>query len=342
MTGLPEQSSESPAEQQAWALLMAARSWFDQRQDREGRDGSLLSPEAGFVFRHQSQSVDRVASDRTDCHLRLTAQGWSHDERLSEETRHLLDLYLPVLGTSSQAGCVIGHLGQSVDARIATVGGDAFFVTGEENRKHLHRLRALCQAVVVGVGTITADDPQLTTRAVSGPSPVRVIIDPAARLPMNSQVLNDGQADTWLLHDSQVDVSELAVPPGCRRIPVTGSEGRLHPTSIVELLASRGIRRVFVEGGGQTVSRFFNARCLNRLQIAAAPVLVGEGVPSLQIPGAPSMLKALRPAYRLYRMGEDVMWDFELDEQLWNGADDETRQTETRQGPSLKLLWRGR
>ena len=319
---------------------MAARAYADGllKEDRNGQAG--MSGVIGFRYRHEDQSVEQVAGTGIDCHIWISLEsGWHHDDGLPEETRHLLQLYLPVLGSPLHPDVVVGHLGQSVDARIATRGGDAFFVTGEENRKHLHRMRSLCQAVVVGAGTVMADDPQLTTRAVCGDSPVRVVIDPAARIPMDIKILNDGQASTWLLHASHVDTSEYPVPSGCRRLAVASTDGSLQPDAILAVLASEGIRRVFVEGGGVTVSRFFNARCLHRLQIATAPLLVGEGVPALQIPGAETMLKALRPAYSLYKMGEDVMWDFQIDDSLWEDADNETAKPAVVSGPSLTKLW---
>ncbi len=342
---MSELLTETPAEQQAWALLLAARVLTDQLLAGASDGGLAISDigETGLRYTPHDGRVSRVSVIDGECHLQLNgSEGWLYDRTLPTETQHLLELYLPVLGTPEQPDCVVGHLGQSVDARIATSSGDAFFVTGEQNRKHLHRLRSLCQAVVVGAGTISADDPQLTTRAVSGQSPVRVILDPSARVASDTRVLNDGEASTWLLHDSDIDLAGRTVPPGCRRIAVSsGSEG-LEPRAILDVLATHGIRRVFVEGGGVTVSRFFNARCLNRLQIATAPVLVGEGVPALQIPGARSMLQALRPSYRLYRMGEDVMWDFALDASLWEANELGAEPLPVDAGPSITMLWSGR
>ena len=274
-----------------------------------------------FCYKAPSKSVKRQAGLDSDADLILTPHGkWQYSEKLVQAVMDTLDLYLPVLGTPLHPHVVIGHLGQSVDARIATSGGDAFFVTGEENRKHLHRLRSLCHAVVVGAGTVTADDPQLTTRAVSGANPVRVIIDPQARIPDGLKVLADGEAPTWLLHADTVSLGALPSSDAYRRLLVRSVDGALQPRDILDVLAAHGLRRVFVEGGGVTVSRFFNARCLNRLQIATAPLLVGEGVPALQIPGAPTMQQALRPPFRLYRMGQDVMWDFQINEELWSSA----------------------
>src|SRR2546423_387975 len=84
---------------------------------------------------------------------------------------------------------VVGQCGQSIDARIATPGGDSHYINGAAGLDHLHRLRALVDAVVIGIGTAIADDPQLTVRRVAGPNPARVIIDPKGRLPLNARVL---------------------------------------------------------------------------------------------------------------------------------------------------------
>src|SRR6201999_3295729 len=88
---------------------------------------------------------------------------------------------------------VVGQFGQSIDARIATAGGDSHYINGPAGLAHLHRLRALVDAVVIGVGTALADDPQLTVRRVRGPQPARVVIDAGGRLPSGAKLLaNDG------------------------------------------------------------------------------------------------------------------------------------------------------
>ena len=88
---------------------------------------------------------------------------------------------------------VVGQLGQSLDGRVAAPTGHSHYINGPAGLAHLHRLRALVDAVVIGIGTALADDPQLTVRRVSGPHPVRVVIDPSGRLPASARLLaNDG------------------------------------------------------------------------------------------------------------------------------------------------------
>ena len=134
-------------------------------------------------------------------------QGRVPDRAAAGSEAVLLDRY----GSLVAAGptITIAQLAQSADGFIASRTGDADYVSGEEDREHLHRLRALVDAVIVGAQTVAADDPQLTTRAVPGPSPVRVIIDPRGRIPREARVLTDGRAKTlWCV------AGEFGSPPG--------------------------------------------------------------------------------------------------------------------------------
>ena len=115
----------------------------------------------------------------------------------ADDPRHaMIDLYLPMCSATDARPITVGHLGQSLDGFIATHSGESQYVTGEENILHLHRMRALCDAVVVGAGTVAADDPQLTTRHVAGPSPLRVVLDPTRRLAEHYKVFHDDSALT--------------------------------------------------------------------------------------------------------------------------------------------------
>lgn len=303
-TDTTSDSLHDASEAQAWALLLAARSVLDSEN---------VDLPTALQYDHSGGFVESGIDKRLDPDLLLMPCGsWRYSASLSITTQDLLDLYLPVLGTPNNRSLVVGHLGQSVDARIATLDGDAFYVTGEENRKHLHRMRALSHAVIVGLGTVQADDPQLTTRSVTGESPVRVIIDPTAKLSLNAGLLKDQAAKTLLIHMQAGCSAELTSGAGYERLVLPGVKGSISCEEIINALAERGLHRLFVEGGGITVSRFLEANCLHRLQIATAPLLVGDGRPAVQMPGAVTMKSARRPPHKLYRMGRDVMWDFDM------------------------------
>jgi 3,4-dihydroxy 2-butanone 4-phosphate synthase / GTP cyclohydrolase II len=221
----------------------------------------------------------------------------------------LLDRY----GSLVAAGPVItiAQLAQSVDGFIASRTGDANYVSGDEDREHLHRLRALVDAVVVGAQTVTADNPQLTTRAVPGPSPVRVIIDPTGRIPSQARVLTDGTVQTlWCVADG-FDLP-TCLGPHVEVVPLPLDSGRFAPRAVLDMLRVRGLGRVLVEGGGRTVSDFLAAGVLDRLYLTTAPILVGDGVPGVRFAGADLIGDALTASVRRFSLGHDLCTVFDF------------------------------
>lgn len=216
-------------------------------------------------------------------------------------------LYGPLRDARQQPSFAIGHLAQSLDGRIATVSGVSRWLSGNEDLLHTHRMRALADAVLVGASTVLHDDPQLTVRLCPGTHPVRVVLDPKRRLDGSQRVFHDGVAPTLLLvGDGLARPGERfgnaeVVPLPCR--PDIG----LDPLEVRRSLARRGLRWLFVEGGGVTVSRFLAAGALDRLQFTVAPVILGSGRPSIVLPEITDLCHSLRPRTRRFLMGEDVM-----------------------------------
>jgi riboflavin-specific deaminase-like protein len=219
-------------------------------------------------------------------------------------------LFGPVLAPSQAAdGCVvIGRLAQTLDGRIAATNGSSQWIGGRGDILHTHRLRALCDVVLVGAGTVRHDDPRLTTREVTGPNPVRVILDAHRRLPTTHRVFTDGEAPTLLVATTEGPATHgqaevLRVPAG---------DGGLDLPSLLRALAQRGLRRIFVEGGGQTVSAFLAAGCLDRLHMTVAPVILGSGIPAFTLPGATCIADGLRFAWTVHPLGDDILCDIVL------------------------------
>src|SRR5262245_32117112 len=186
---------------------------------------------------------------------------------------------------------VVGQCGQSIDARIATPTGHSHYINGEAGLAHLHRLRALVDAVVIGVGTAIADDPQLTVRRVTGPNPARVILDPNGRLPASAPALAPDGIRRLVITAADATTK---LPTEVEVIPRAADARRLAPAAIVAALAARGFRRILVEGGADTVSRFLAARCLDRLHVLVAPIILGAGRPSLELPPVARVDEAMR------------------------------------------------
>ncbi|MSP01933.1 MAG: RibD family protein [Acetobacteraceae bacterium] len=208
-------------------------------------------------------------------------------------------------------GCsfVLGRVAQSLDGYIATREGESVWISGPDDLRHTHRLRALCDAVVVGARTVRADNPRLTTRMVEGPSPVRVVLDPDCRLDDSYRVFQEGPETLVLCAAGQPAPGKLG---HALVLPVRRAAEGLDIGAILALLRGRGLRRVFVEGGGVTVSRFLAAGALDRLHVTVAPLVMGGGVPAFPLPPVARLEEGRRFAWTVHRIGADVLLDIPL------------------------------
>lgn len=242
--------------------------------------------------------------------LRVDVESGEFLERpaLPSAVLQMLDLCLPLCLRTVARPFVYAHLGQSLDGQIATASGASRYVTSPENLLHMHRLRALADAVIVGAGTVERDDPQLTTRLVPGPNPVRVVIDPSLRLPPDRQVFSDGRARTIVVCHATSKPS-WHVGAKTELLQLASTTSALVPQALIQALADLGLRRLFVEGGGVTVSRFLSLRALDRLHVAVCPLFIGRGRPGVVLPGVDRMEQTLRPAARRFLLGTDVLFD---------------------------------
>lgn len=227
------------------------------------------------------------------------------------QSASLSALYGPLLDAPrAPDGCfVLGRMVQSLDGRIATPSGTSFWIGGQADILHTHRLRALFDAILIGGGTVRADDPLLTTRLCEGPSPVRVVIDSERRLPTTCRMFQDGPP-TLLLCAEDIEAPAAHGRADIVRVP-RGPAG-LDPLAILRALAERGLRRVFVEGGGVTVSRFLAAGALDRLHVTVAPLLLGSGIPGFSLPCPARPDDGMRVSWTVHRLGDDVLLDIPL------------------------------
>jgi len=200
---------------------------------------------------------------------------------------------------------VVGQIGQSLDGRIATVDGHSHYINGPAGILHLHRLRALVDAVVIGVGTAVADDPRLTVRAASGPQPARVIIDPSGRLPQTARCLDDDGTRRIVVHC-------VERPPSARQgvewVRLERTPEGIASAAIVTALRERGLRRLLVEGGAATLSGFLAAGSLDHLHFVIGPVVIGSGRMGLVLPPISRLGAALHPMVSVFPLpGGDVL-----------------------------------
>jgi GTP cyclohydrolase II len=252
------------------------------------------------------------AKERRMGHTRPTGEG------LGDEVPRALDvtaLLGPVAPGASRPYVVLKYA-QTLDGRIATRTGDSKWISGEPERRASHALRAACDALLVGIGTVIADDPQLTVRLVPGASPLRVVLDTRLRIPDTAQILGDA-APTLVI------TTERSSPERRREL-----RGRAVGVRVVEpapprgvdlaatlaVLRDAGIRSLLVEGGAAVITSFLRQRLVDRIVVGIAPRILGAGteaVGDLSVARVADGLRLTRTS--LHAVGDDVVLACDVD-----------------------------
>lgn len=165
---------------------------------------------------------------------------------------------------------VTWKVGMTIDGRVAAVDGSSRWITSPESRADVHTLRSRVDTMMVGVGTVLADDPQLTARdsggLVAGPQPLRVVLDSSGRTPADAKVL-DGAAPTWVATAGEAGAT---------------LDGRVDPAAVLYRLYERGQRHVLLEGGPRLAAAFLDAGLVDEVIVYLAPTLLGAGRAALE------------------------------------------------------------
>ncbi|MCU1349185.1 MAG: riboflavin biosynthesis protein RibD [Acidobacteria bacterium] len=205
--------------------------------------------------------------------------------RAPQELIDLLRLYTPYCLAPIEAqrrgrAVAVSHFAQTLDGRIATECGDSRWIGCRENLVHAHRMRALCDGVLVGAGTLRRDRPRLNVRHVDGPDPVRVILGSP---PLDLACLTSSSDAAVLTAGSHAGCSVVVAPRG----------GRIHGHDLMQALFARGIHSVLVEGGASTTSALLADGAVDILQLHIEPLLLGPGLSPYQRPPAAKIAEAI-------------------------------------------------
>jgi GTP cyclohydrolase II len=202
---------------------------------------------------------------------------------------------------------------QSLDGRIATSTGDSKWISGEPERQLSHALRAACDAVLVGIGTVIADDPELTVRMVPGASPMRVVLDTNLRLPTEAKIVASDAATTVITTErSEAARRTLLRERGVRVEVVPERDGHVDLPSALAALRVAGTESVLVEGGSTVITALLGAGVVDRLIVAIAPMVIGAGTEAVNSLGVERVTDSVRLENRMIvPAGDDLVlaWD---------------------------------
>ena len=207
------------------------------------------------------------------------------------------------------------HFAQTLDGRIATRTGDSQWIGGPESLRFAHQLRASHDAVLVGVGTVIADNPRLTTRLVEGRSPLRIVADSRLRIPSAANVLTDG-ASTLIVTTKQAPerrVEEIRRTGAEVMVANMDAEGRVDLRDVVSILTRREVRSLLVEGGAGIITSLLKERLCDRLVICIASRILGRGIEAVGDLGIERLEDALTFSdIKVTPCGDDVIVDGHL------------------------------
>jgi diaminohydroxyphosphoribosylaminopyrimidine deaminase / 5-amino-6-(5-phosphoribosylamino)uracil reductase len=231
----------------------------------------------------------------------------------ADEAHRLNEIFVKYIRTKHPF--VVLKMAATLDGRIATRTGDARWVTGPAARARVHILRHAMDAIMVGVGTVLSDDPQLTARLEEGGGvdPIRIVLDTHLRMPATARMLcQDSPAETWVVCGSQAarDKRTRLTDHGARILEAPLQAGRIDLKALVGLLGAREVTSVLIEGGAQVAASALQAGIVDKVMFFYAPKILGgdDGIPMCKGPG-PDKMSASRPLHRttVSRVGEDFL-----------------------------------
>jgi len=187
-------------------------------------------------------------------------------------------------------------LATSLDGRIATRAGDTRWITGEPAQIVAHRLRRRHAAILVGIGTALADDPELSVRHVIGRQPIPIVVDTGARLPLSARLAASGRHTIVAAAKPPAERRAALESQGCRVWDLAGTDGRVDLAGLLDRLGKEEVDSVLVEGGSEIAASFLAESLVDRVTFLVAPLLIGgrEAVPSVGGQGSERLADALR------------------------------------------------
>lgn len=207
--------------------------------------------------------------------------------------------FLPLRALKMKRAVSVLHLAQSLDGKIATLSGNSKWISNDENLIYVHRLRALCDGILIGAKTLNKDNPALTVRHVKGPNPVKIVLGNSA-----NNFVNIVKSHDKILHlVSKTGINHSSTNTIC----LEEQNHAISPVTILEELFKLGILSVYIEGGAYTASHFLMDGAVNLINIYIAPKIFGSGI-GIELPeikGVDECVSISRTTFS--KMGEGIL-----------------------------------
>ncbi|NER84083.1 MAG: RibD family protein [Leptolyngbya sp. SIO1D8] len=244
----------------------------------------------------------------TEVHLRKT--GYITEEQISFLKQYIPYALLPLHANKEKRTITISHFAQSLDGKIATKEGNSKWIGNEENLIHAHRMRALCDAILIGSNTLIYDNPSLTVRNVAGKDPVKVVIGKSNELDFSKLLENDARVIYITNDKNNCQIGEVET------IDTKTCQGVIDCDKILKALYSRGIYSLYIEGGSKTVSNFLINDSIDVVQLHIAPLIMGSGIVNFSLPEIKAINESISfKKFNFTPMGRHIMFTGEVSRQ---------------------------
>ena len=275
----------------SWSLVLAAKEMIDAEENHP----TLISIEKIIRGTKYNITYDSKSEAISECNFII-----------DDYNKMLFSTFLPIIFNNHHGPFIIAHLAQTLDGFIATDSGESKYISSKENLTHIHMMRAISDVIIVGHKTVTLDNPELTTRLVKGPSPMRIIIDKNNKLSNKYKVFKNSDSNGYKVINDKIQTNENNI----FQLPL--DKDQFNTKDICLLLKKLRKKIIFIEGGGATVSDFYNRNSLNRLHLCISPIILGQGRPSFITKMKKTLDEAKCHETKYFQMGQDILCDIKV------------------------------